>query len=219
MARSHDSASDAGASPRAPGERLRALYDRLAPFVLVYREIPGLGAPSLSIDNHAGIGEIVAHLTGLGHRRVAYLAGPPGSAGNAERLAALRAAPGLDLTVLPCGSMFDDGHAAADHGVDPQERAGPPGVGAALGADERRERRLQRALPAPPAHPRQHRTGGLAHHSAKEPSEWRQMGPRQRWPRSAALSTACSSMSMPSPGRVVRVAYPAGKVSGAGSAR
>ncbi|MGP4099719.1 LacI family DNA-binding transcriptional regulator [Nonomuraea sp. KM90] len=101
------------ASPRAPGGRLRALSDRLAPFVLVYREIPDLGAPSLSIDNAAGIGEIVAHLTGLGHRRVAYLAGPPGSAGNAERLAALRAAPGLDLTVLPCGSMFDHGHAAA----------------------------------------------------------------------------------------------------------
>ncbi|MEV0387091.1 LacI family DNA-binding transcriptional regulator [Nonomuraea sp. NPDC050643] len=101
------------ASPRAPDERLRALSDRLAPFVLVYRQVPGLEAPSLSIDNAAAIGEIVAHLTGSGHRRLAYLAGPPGSAGNAERLAALRAAPGLDLTVLPCGSMFDDGYAAA----------------------------------------------------------------------------------------------------------
>ncbi|PRX65882.1 LacI family transcriptional regulator [Nonomuraea fuscirosea] len=101
------------ASPRAPDARLRELSERLAPFVLVYREVAGLGAPSLSIDNRAGIGEIVAHLTALGHRRVAYLAGPPASAGNAERLAALRADRGLELTVLPCGSMFDHGHAAA----------------------------------------------------------------------------------------------------------
>ncbi|PZG13042.1 LacI family DNA-binding transcriptional regulator [Nonomuraea aridisoli] len=102
------------ASPRAPAERLCSIGERLAPFVLVYREVPGLGAPSLSIDNAAGVRDLVAHLTGLGHRRLAYLAGPPGSAGNAERLAALRAATGgLEVTVLPCGSMFDDGHAAA----------------------------------------------------------------------------------------------------------
>ncbi|MEV0617663.1 LacI family DNA-binding transcriptional regulator [Nonomuraea sp. NPDC050404] len=101
------------ASPRATDERLRALGDRLAPLVLVYREVPGLDAPSLSIDNAAGIAQVVTHLTGLGHRHLAYLAGPPGSAGNAERLAALRAIPDLDLTVLPGGSMFEHGHAAA----------------------------------------------------------------------------------------------------------
>ncbi|MDP4503348.1 LacI family DNA-binding transcriptional regulator [Nonomuraea turcica] len=105
------------ASPRAPADRLRALRARLAPFVLVYREVPGLGAPSLSVDNQAGMAEIVAHLTELGHRRLAYLAGPEGSAANLERLAALRALatgePGFALTVLPCGSMFDDGHAVA----------------------------------------------------------------------------------------------------------
>ncbi|MBB6550658.1 LacI family DNA-binding transcriptional regulator [Nonomuraea rubra] len=105
------------ASPRAPDERLRALGDRLAPFVLVYREVAGLDAPSLSIDNAAGIGAVVSHLAGHGHRRLAYLAGPDGSAGNAERLAALRAlaqaGPGIELTVLACGSMFEHGHAAA----------------------------------------------------------------------------------------------------------
>ncbi|SDJ36793.1 LacI family DNA-binding transcriptional regulator [Nonomuraea jiangxiensis] len=101
------------ASPRAPDERLRELGARLSPFVLVYREVPGCGAPSLSVDNAAGVADLVAHLTGLGHRHLVYLAGPPGSAANSERLAALRAAPGLTLTELPCGSMFDDGHAAA----------------------------------------------------------------------------------------------------------
>ncbi|WP_207757020.1 LacI family DNA-binding transcriptional regulator [Nonomuraea cypriaca] len=101
------------ASPRAPDARLCELAARLAPFVLVYREIPGFGAPSLSVDNAAGIDDVVAHLTGLGHRHLAYLAGPPGSAANCERLAALRAATGIRLTELPCGSMFDEGHAAA----------------------------------------------------------------------------------------------------------
>ncbi|WP_228011341.1 LacI family DNA-binding transcriptional regulator [Nonomuraea phyllanthi] len=105
------------ASPRASDEHLVALSARLAPFVLLYRHVPGSGAPSLTVDNAAGISAILAHLTALGHRHLAYLAGPEGSAGNAERLATLRAAaaadPGLRLTVLACGSMFDDGHAAA----------------------------------------------------------------------------------------------------------
>ena len=105
------------ASPRAPDERLRALSDRLAPLVLLYREIPGSTLPSLSIDNAAGIAEIMDHLTGLGHRRLVYLAGPEASAPNRDRRAALRAivaaTPGLTLTELPCGAMFDDGHAVA----------------------------------------------------------------------------------------------------------
>lgn len=105
------------ASPRAPDERLRGLCDRLAPFVIVYREIPDLDAPSLSIDNAAGVAAIVSHLTGLGHRHLAYLGGPPASTAHLERRAALRAAaagePGFKLTEMPCGSMFDDGHAVA----------------------------------------------------------------------------------------------------------
>ncbi|MEO3794676.1 LacI family DNA-binding transcriptional regulator [Nonomuraea sp. B10E15] len=105
------------ASPRAPDERLRELSDRLAPFVLVYRDVPGLAAPSLSVDNVAGIDDLISHLTGLGHRHLAYLSGPEASSSHVLRLAALRAAaagnPGFTLTEVPCGSMFDDGHAAA----------------------------------------------------------------------------------------------------------
>ncbi|MGN9782293.1 LacI family DNA-binding transcriptional regulator [Nonomuraea sp. ZG12] len=105
------------ASPRSTDERLRALSDRLAPLVLLHREIPGSTLPSLSIDNAVGIAGIMTHLTGLGHRHLVYLAGPEASASNRDRRAALRAivaaTPGLALTELACGAMFDDGHAVA----------------------------------------------------------------------------------------------------------
>jgi LacI family transcriptional regulator len=105
------------AAPRLPEDQLRELGARLAPLVLLNREVPGSDLPSLSVDYGAGIQEIVAHLVALGHRHLVYLSGPPASASNDERLAALRAAatggPRVRLTELPCGSMFDDGHAAA----------------------------------------------------------------------------------------------------------
>ncbi len=110
------------ASPRGPEDKLRTLGERLAPLVLLNREVPGSDLPSLSVDYAAGIREIVAHLVALGHRRLVYLAGPPASASNQERVSALRTAatgePRLQLTELACGSMFDDGHAAAEAVVE-----------------------------------------------------------------------------------------------------
>lgn len=104
------------ASPRAPEPELRALSERLAPLVLLNREIPGSAVPSLSVDYAAGIREIVAHLVGLGHRHLVYLSGPAASTSNQDRLAALRAAAAsgdITLTELECGAMFENGHAVA----------------------------------------------------------------------------------------------------------
>jgi LacI family transcriptional regulator len=105
------------AAPRVSEARLRELSGRLAPLVLLNREIPGTNVPALSVDYAAGIREIVAHLRSLGHRHLAYLAGPPASASNNERVTALRAAaagpPRLRVVELPCGATFDDGHAVA----------------------------------------------------------------------------------------------------------
>jgi LacI family transcriptional regulator len=105
------------ASSRIPEPQLRALHERLAPLVLLNREIPGTAVPSLSVDYHAGIRAIVAHLLGYGHRRLVYLAGPPASTSNTDRLVTLRAeaagSPGFHLTELDCGSTFEAGHAAA----------------------------------------------------------------------------------------------------------
>jgi LacI family transcriptional regulator, galactose operon repressor len=105
------------ASPRVPEPRLRDLGERLAPLVLLNREIPGSNVPSLSVDYAAGIREIVAHLVSLGHRHLVYLAGPTASVTNHDRLAALRAAavgpPRLEVAELACGATFEAGHAAA----------------------------------------------------------------------------------------------------------
>jgi LacI family transcriptional regulator len=104
------------ASPRGAEDRLRVMGERLAPLVLVNREVPGSQLPSLSVDYGAGIAEIVAHLVALGHRHLLYLSGPPASASNQDRLAALRATAAqarVQVTELACGPMFDDGHAAA----------------------------------------------------------------------------------------------------------
>lgn len=104
------------AAPRLPESSLRLLSERLAPLVLLNRELPGSTVPSLSVDYAAGIRAIVAHLRALGHRHLAYLAGPPASRSNADRIEALHAAAacdGLSLTELECGATFDDGHAVA----------------------------------------------------------------------------------------------------------
>lgn len=46
------------------------------PVVLVNRSIDNLQVPTVTGDDHAGIGLIVRHLAELGHRRVAHVAGP-----------------------------------------------------------------------------------------------------------------------------------------------
>jgi LacI family transcriptional regulator len=107
-------------APRMPDEQLYELAPRLAPCVLVNRELPGTSVPSLTIDFAAGIRDIVTHLLGLGHRRLAYLAGPGTSVSNRNRVEALHKAAKdtFELVELPCGATFADGHAVADHLTD-----------------------------------------------------------------------------------------------------
>ncbi|ACQ79055.1 transcriptional regulator, LacI family [Beutenbergia cavernae DSM 12333] len=101
-------------APRMPVEDLERLVPTLDPVVLVNRRGVG-GAPSLRVDYAAGVRALVGHLTSLGHRRLAFLAGPPLSVSNrvrAQELRRLVAVDGLELTEIPCGAMFEDGHAA-----------------------------------------------------------------------------------------------------------
>nr|WP_265520402.1 DUF6807 family protein [Oerskovia sp. JB1-3-2] len=110
-------------SPRMPEQDLRELLPRAHPVVLVNRELtapqPGSAAtPTLSIDFAHGATAVVEHLVALGHRHLAYLAGPVGSASDAARLRGLRVArerhPDVRIDHLPCGSTVDAGFAAAD---------------------------------------------------------------------------------------------------------
>ncbi|MCQ4162785.1 LacI family transcriptional regulator [Roseomonas sp. GC11] len=60
--------------------------------VAVSEEIAGQGIPSVTIDNAAAMREATAHLIGLGHRRIAHLAGPAGNGLTVQRLAGFHAA-------------------------------------------------------------------------------------------------------------------------------
>ncbi|GLY73032.1 LacI family DNA-binding transcriptional regulator [Actinoallomurus iriomotensis] len=46
------------------------------PLVFLDRTLPGLDVPSVRVDGTAAIGELIRHLHGLGHRRIAFISGP-----------------------------------------------------------------------------------------------------------------------------------------------
>lgn len=97
------------AATRLDETQIRALDER-RPVVLVNRDLPGIAR--VLIDPGGGLDETVAHLTHLGHRHLAYLAGPPESWSDQCRRAALTAAAataGLELSILEGGRPTADG--------------------------------------------------------------------------------------------------------------
>jgi DNA-binding LacI/PurR family transcriptional regulator len=62
------------------------------PLVLVNHKQDGSGIFSVCMDNRHGIRTAVSHVTGLGHRRLAYISGPERGRSSSERLAAFREA-------------------------------------------------------------------------------------------------------------------------------
>jgi DNA-binding LacI/PurR family transcriptional regulator len=102
-------------SPRMSEEDLRSLTGE-TPMVMLNRRVGRI--PSVTVDNGDGIRQAVAHLTALGHRRVAFVAGPRVSWSNRERTRALRAATvAAGVTLVEVGSVsprFAGGVAAAD---------------------------------------------------------------------------------------------------------
>lgn len=106
-------------APRMPLEVLRSLLPELAPVVLLNRDAHDEATPVLAVDWAAGIRDLVAHLVQLGHRRIAYLAGPVASASNSDRLRGFESFPAaIELTSIPCGALFSDGHAAVGAVMD-----------------------------------------------------------------------------------------------------
>ena len=72
--------------------------------------------PDVSVDNFGGMTRLYQHLAELGHRRVAYLAGPPHSSQNELREAAGQEARdlGIEVRTVPAGGDIAAGHAATD---------------------------------------------------------------------------------------------------------
>jgi LacI family transcriptional regulator len=105
-------------APRMDGVQLEELLPDLAPVVLVNRTTGVPGVPVLAVDYASGIRAMVAHLAQLGHRRIAYVAGPSASAGDRARREGLAhpfpEAAGADVVVIPCGAMFEDGYSVRD---------------------------------------------------------------------------------------------------------
>lgn len=62
------------------------------PMVFVDRWIPGVDVPVVRSDGRAAVRDLVAHLHGLGHRRLAIIAGPAATTTGSERVEAFRAA-------------------------------------------------------------------------------------------------------------------------------
>jgi LacI family transcriptional regulator len=106
-------------APRMPQEELRRLLPELSPVLLLNRDAGDHSTPVLQVDWASGIRDLVRHLTGLGHQRIAYLAGPVAAASNTDRLRGFESLDGaVDLVVIPCGALFGDGHAAAGRVLD-----------------------------------------------------------------------------------------------------
>lgn len=80
------------AAPQGDLADLQAVLDSGVPTVFVDRVIPGTTVPSVTPDNVTGVQDAVRHLTGLGHRRIGYIAGPQSTSTGRERLAAYSAA-------------------------------------------------------------------------------------------------------------------------------
>jgi DNA-binding LacI/PurR family transcriptional regulator len=70
------------ASSRMPDKKIQE-FAALHPLVLINRDTPGI--PRVLIDTGSGIDEAVAHLAGLGHKRLVYVGGPAASWSDQQR--------------------------------------------------------------------------------------------------------------------------------------
>lgn len=84
----------------APSDSARKLRSRDLPIVLMDRELSGVDADTIRVDNREGMRLIAEHLFSLGHRRIGLISGPLEKISGLERYEGLRdslAAFGLEL--------------------------------------------------------------------------------------------------------------------------
>lgn len=102
-------------SPRMTTDEMRTLAADTA-VVVMHRRVDGIAA--VTTDNAGGMRQAANHLVALGHRRIAYVAGPANAWSSEERLDGLRRATadlGVELVELGhFAPMFSSGEAAAD---------------------------------------------------------------------------------------------------------
>jgi LacI family transcriptional regulator len=79
-------------SPDVGPGALRANVPEKFPVVLLNSAAAGRSFDTIAVDNFGGATAMVRHLAGLGHRRVAFIEGPPGNRDASERLRGYREA-------------------------------------------------------------------------------------------------------------------------------
>jgi LacI family transcriptional regulator len=107
-----------GYEDAAEAASMRAIVDRLqasgsAVVALAARD---LDCPSVLVDNHGAARDATQHLLDLGHRRIAFVEGPPGLHTSAQRLEGFSeamAAAGAEPARLAGGFEYEAGDAAA----------------------------------------------------------------------------------------------------------
>lgn len=120
--------------PRTPLADLERI-GRQIPVVVLGRPLTnGATVGVVRSADDTGIAEAVGHLVALGHRRIAYLDGPPGAVADLRRDGYRRAMGDARLSrwarVMPGGQTEDDGRAAAPAVFDDGAASGrrrPPG--------------------------------------------------------------------------------------------
>ena len=122
------------ASATRDSATVRALAGGDIPAVLVMRDVDGAGLAFVAGDDAAGVEAAARHLVGLGHERIAYLAGPPELSTTATRLAAVRRT--LTGTAEPVVVFCDAYAIAAGRRVARDLLAAHPGVTAILAGND-----------------------------------------------------------------------------------
>jgi LacI family transcriptional regulator len=107
------------------------LHEQGLPFVLLTREVDGVAADTVAVDNALGASLMAAEIVRLGHRRIGAIFGPSNTSTGRDRERGFRAAlaaAGVELpadTVRHGAYVVDAGHAAA---TELMQLAQPPTV-------------------------------------------------------------------------------------------
>jgi LacI family transcriptional regulator len=99
-------------SPHVDGDFLRHNLPDSLPALLMNTAVDNARYSTLNVDNYGGAFAMARHLVGLGHRRIAFIAGPDGNFDAAERLKGYRdALAGSDQPIesqIRCGDFTEE---------------------------------------------------------------------------------------------------------------